>query len=286
MLPETLTLNFLCSPRFRPSSIYSSWAEVTSWLSVCGSGSSWQPVESMSALPGRAMKFWLFPCVPQNTCVGSLSHICSFICFSQSFWMECFPEFWTGSSSGWRHTSSSGLSVRTVVPALGCLWGRGGGTVSTVWLWGWLIAILPMLLVSQSSLGKFCAQLAVGQLWGQFLGVTHPCWELQGVFGKRVYARSVGLSNFWCQIAQTLPTKDCFHCVRDPRSLFDDQIHRNQTQRCWALWLDAVETILAKGDWVRWSFPAWAGGCCEQHHRGLAAHCLLPQRDWQERQRR
>ena len=201
MLPETLTLNFLCSPSFRPSSMYSSWVEVTSWLNVCGSGSSWQPVESMSALPVRAMKFWLVPCVPRNICACSLSRLCTFICFSQSFWMESFHEFWIGSSSGWRHASSSGLRLRTVVPALGCLWGRGGGTVSTVWLWGLVIAILAVLIMSWSSLGKICAQLAVGCFWCQFLVVTHSCGRLQRVSGKRMHARSVGLSNFWRQVA-------------------------------------------------------------------------------------
>ena len=91
--------------------------------------------------------------------------------------MECFHEFWVRSSSGWRQTSSSGLSLRTVVPALGCLWGLGGGTVSSVWLWGWLIAILAMLIVSWSSLCKFWAQLAVGRLWCQFLGGHTLLWN-------------------------------------------------------------------------------------------------------------
>ena len=151
--------------------------EVTSWLSVCGSGFSWQPVESMSALPGHAMKFWLVPCVPRNNCVGSLSHICSFICFSQSFWMECSQGFWLDLSSGWRRTSSLGWNLRTVVPALGCLWGRCGGTVSTVWLWGWSIAIMAMLAANWSSLGKFCVRLVVGHLWCHFLGGYTPLLE-------------------------------------------------------------------------------------------------------------
>ena len=177
MPPEQLTLNFLCSPKFRLLSMYSSWAEVTSWLNVCGSGSSWRPVESMSALPGRAMKFWLVPYVLRNVCVGSLSHVCSFICFSQSFWMECFHGFWIGPSSGWRLTSSLSLSLRNMVPVLGCSWGRGGGTVFTVWLWGWLIAIMAMLAANWSSLGKFCVRLAVGHLWCQFLGGHTLLWN-------------------------------------------------------------------------------------------------------------
>ena len=222
-------------------------------------------------------------CPPDHMCVLFVTY--SLIYLFQSVILNgMFPR--TGSSSGWRHTSSSGLSLRTVVPAFGCWWGRGGGTVSTVWLWGWLIAILAMLIVSWSSLGKFCAQLAVGRLWCQFLGghtpllrATRSIWEA-GVCAD-------------CWIIQLLMSgcsnaayKRLFHCARDARSLFDDRIHRDQTQRCWASWLDAVKTILAKGDWDRWSFPAWAGGCCEQHHRVLAAHCLLPQRDWQERQGR
>ena len=188
-LPKTLTVNFLCSPRFRPQPIYSSLAGVTSWLNVCGSSLSWRPAELMSVLPGRAKKFWLVPYVVRNICVGSLSQVCSFICFSQSFWMECFQDFWVGLSSGWRHTSSSGLSLRNVVPALGCLWGRGGGTVSTVWLWGWLIAIMAMLAANWSSLGKFCAQLTVGRLWSQFVGGHTPLWNaIKGIWGAGAFA--------------------------------------------------------------------------------------------------
>ena len=47
--------------------------------------------------------------------------------------------------------------------------------------------------------------------WGvygfNFWGVTHSCGMLQRVSGERVYARTVGLSNFWRQVAQTLPPK-------------------------------------------------------------------------------
>ena len=42
---------------------------------------------------------------------------------------------------------------------------------------GWFIAILAMLIVSWSSLGKFCAQLAVGRLWCQFLGGHTLLWK-------------------------------------------------------------------------------------------------------------
>ena len=200
--------------------------------------------------------------------------------------MECSQGFWLGLSSGWRRTSSLGWNLRTVVPALGCLWGRGGGTVSTVWLWGWSIAIMAMPAANSSSLGKFCVRLVVGHLWCQLLWVTHPCWELQRVSGKRVYARSARLPDFSCQTAQTVLAKNCFRCVRDARPIFDDWVHRDPSQRCWASWLDAIEAILAKGDWDRWPLLAWASGCCEQHLWGLAADCLLPWRDWQERQRR
>ena len=116
-------------------------------------------------------------------------------------------------------------------------------------------------MANWSSLGKFCVRLAGGDFDVNFWGVTNSCRKLQRVSGKRVHARSVGLSNFWRQFAQTLPTKNCFHCVRDARSLFDDWIHRDPTQRRWASWLDAVETIFAKGDWDRWIFSTWAGGC-------------------------
>ena len=40
-------------------------------------------------------------------------------------------------------------------------------------------------------------------------GVTHPCGMLQRVSGERIHARTVGLSNFWRQVFQTLPTKNC-----------------------------------------------------------------------------
>ena len=157
--------------------MYSNWAGITSCFDVCGSGLSWRRAEWMSAFPGLAMKFWLVPYVLRNICVGSVSHVCSFICFSQSFWMECWHALWIESSSGWRHTNSSGLSSRNVVPAFGCLRGRGGGTVSSVWLWGWLIAIMAMLTASWSSLGKCCVQLAVGRLWCQFPGGHTPLWN-------------------------------------------------------------------------------------------------------------
>ena len=44
MLPEALTLNFLCSPKFRPSSMCSNWVGATKWLNVCESDLSWRPV--------------------------------------------------------------------------------------------------------------------------------------------------------------------------------------------------------------------------------------------------
>ena len=161
----------------------------------------------MSALPGRAMMFWLVPCVPRNICVGFLLHICSFIRFSQSFWIECSQGFWFGLSSGWRRTSNLGWILRTVVPALGCLWGRGSGTVSTVWLWGWSIAIMAMPAANWSSLGKFCVRLVVGHLWCQVLGghtlllrATRSIWEA-GVCAECSITRLLmsGCSNGACK---------------------------------------------------------------------------------------
>ena len=142
-----------------------SWLGVTSWFNVCGSGFFWRPAGWVSVLPGRAMKFWLIPYALQNVRVGPLSHVCSLICFSQSFSMECFHAVWIESSSRWRRTNSSALSSRNVVSTLGCLWGRGAQRVSTVWLWAWLIAFMAMLVASWSSLGKCCEQLAVERLW-------------------------------------------------------------------------------------------------------------------------
>ena len=71
-------------------------------------------------------------------------------------------------------------------------------------------------------LGQVCVQLVAGHLWCPFLGVTHPCGMLQGVSGERIHARTVGLTHFRRQVAQTLPTKDCFNCVRDAQCLFND----------------------------------------------------------------
>ena len=135
-------------------------------------------------------------------------------------------------------------------------------------------------------LGQVLCAVGNGASLVSISGWSHILVELQGLFGKRMHARSVGLPDFWRQVAEALPTKNCPHCVRDARSLFDERIHRNETESWWASRLDAVETILAKGDWDRWPLYAWASGCCEQHHWSLAAHCLLPQREWQERQRR
>ena len=45
-------------------------------------------------------------------------------------------------------------------------------------------------------LGQVLCAVGSGASLVSISGGSHPCWELQGLFGKRVYARSVGLSNF------------------------------------------------------------------------------------------
>ena len=135
-------------------------------------------------------------------------------------------------------------------------------------------------------LGQMLCAIGSGASLVSISGRSHPCGMLQRVSGERIHAKTVGLSNLRRQVADTLPTKDCLHCVWHARSVFDDRSHRYPTQRRWASWLDAVEAVSAKGDWDRWPFSAWAGGCCQQHNRVLAAYCLLPQGDWQKRQRR
>ena len=135
MFPETLTLNFLCSPKFRSSSMCFNWVGATNCLNVWGSDLRWQPAESMWVLPGRAMKFCLVPYFLRNIWVNSLSRLLLLTCFSQSFSVECFHAFWIELLSGWRRTSSLALSSENAVLTLGCFWGRGARTISAAWLW-------------------------------------------------------------------------------------------------------------------------------------------------------
>ena len=154
--------------------------------------------------------------------------------------MECFHASWIKILSGWRHISSSDLSLKNAGLTLGFFWGRGARTTFTVWLWTWSTVIMAMLVASWSSLGKFFVPLAVRHLLCRFLGGQTP---LSSATGSILRAHTfedcwiIQLSVFACWGDAY---KNCLHIVRDASPLFDDGIHRYSSQGRWRLWLDAV----------------------------------------------
>ena len=226
------------------------WELWTSWTSLGTTSLNGQTSKCQRCLR-HALRFWLVPYFPLIIWVDSLSHFWSFLCFSQSFLMECSRGVWLGLLSGWWRISNLAWNWKNAGLTLGCFRERGGRKTFTVSRRAWSTVTMAILVASWSFLGKFLVPLVVGHFWCPFIGgVKHSCGVLQGVYWERIQARSAGLPNFWCPIAQTLFTKTASTVFRtlDPFSMtefietrFTGAEHRDWMQP-WQTLRKAIET--------------------------------------------